>query len=250
MSEHKKPVTVIIGATGGIGRAVVDSLSADGHRLVLGARTKDEVHDLSESYDALPFVVDATQFDQVKAIVDHAVDTFGSLTGIVNLAGSIMLKPAHLTSTEDFVGVFEKNLLTAFHVVKAAARSMMSDGGGSIVLMSSAPARVGLPNHEAIAAAKAGIEGLVRSAASSYSNRNVRINAVAPGLVRTPLSASILSTSEGENRSKAMHPLGMIGEPADVAGAISWLLDPEASRWVTGQVIGVDGGLATVRPRM
>ena len=116
--------------------------------------------------------------------------------------------------------------------------------GGSIVLISSAGARVGLVNHEAIAAAKAGILGLALSAAASYASRGIRVNCVAPGLVRTPLTAN----GAALKGSIAMHPLGRIGEPSDVASAIEWFLDP-AQSWVTGQVLGIDGGLATLRTR-
>ncbi len=114
------------------------------------------------------------------------------------------------------------------------------------MLVSSAAARVGLANHEAIAAAKAGIEGLVRSAAATYGPAGLRVNAVAPGLTRTPLTERITSNDAAAEASRAMHVLGRLGEPQDVASAIAWLLDPDQS-WVTGQVIGVDGGLGAVR---
>ena len=123
----------------------------------------------------------------------------------------------------------------------------MTDGG-SVVLMSTVATRVGLANHEAIAAAKSGINGLVISAAATYANRNLRVNAVAPGLVRTPLSVKITGNELALKASTAMHPLGRIGDPADVAAAVAWLLDP-ATNWVTGQIIGVDGGLSTVRAK-
>lgn len=249
MAHSGYPVSVVIGATGGIGRVVVQALADAGHRMVVGARTREDVEALAEEVAAVPYPLDATHFDQVKWMVDHTVEQFGRIDGIVNLAGSILLKPAHLTTPDELKDVVSKNLYTAFFTVKAAARAMMVNGGGSIVLMSSAAARFGLPNHEAIAAAKAAVDGLVRSAASTYSNRGVRVNGIAPGLVRTPMSQAILSNGDGEARSQAMHPLGSIGEPTDIAGAIRWLLDPTASRWVTGQVIGIDGGLSSIRSR-
>jgi NAD(P)-dependent dehydrogenase (short-subunit alcohol dehydrogenase family) len=121
-------------------------------------------------------------------------------------------------------------------------------GGGSIVLVSSAAARLGLANHEAIAAAKAGIIGLTLSSAATYAARGIRVNCVAPGLTRTPMTARLTQNEATLKASTAMHALGRIGEPDDVAGAIDWLLGPESS-WITGQVLGVDGGLASVRPR-
>ena len=124
----------------------------------------------------------------------------------------------------------------------------MKGEGGSVVLVSSAAARVGLANHEAIAAAKAGIIGLVLSAAATYAKQKVRFNAVAPGLVRTPLSKGLLSSELSEKASVGMHPLGRLGEPDEVAAAIEWFLDP-AQGWITGQVLGIDGGLADLRGR-
>ena len=124
----------------------------------------------------------------------------------------------------------------------------MTATGGSVVLVSSAAARVGLVNHEAIAAAKAGVIGLTLSAAATYAPRGIRVNCVAPGLVRTPMTARLTANEASLKASTAMHALGRVGDPADVAGAIDWLLGPD-SGWVTGQVLGIDGGLATVRPR-
>ena len=111
-----------------------------------------------------------------------------------------------------------------------------------------AAARLGLANHEAIAAAKAGIIGLTLSAAATYAARGLRVNAVAPGLVRTPMTTRITSSEPALKSSMAMHALGRIGEPEEVASAIAWLLDAEQS-WVSGLVLGVDGGLATLRTR-
>src|SRR5690606_21524138 len=112
--------------------------------------------------------------------------------------------------------------------------------------LSTAAASTGLINHEAVAAAKAAVEGLTRSAAATYARSNIRCNAVAPGLVNTPMAERITKNPASLEASKAMHPLGRIGEPEDVASAIAWLVAPEQT-WVTGQVLGVDGGLARLR---
>ncbi len=115
-----------------------------------------------------------------------------------------------------------------------------------MVLVSTAAVRLGLPNHEAIAAAKGGLEGLVRSAAATYARGNLRVNAVAPGLIETPLSERVRSSERARAHSLSLHALGRFGSPDDIASAIAWLLQPENS-WVTGQVLGVDGGLGVVR---
>ncbi len=122
----------------------------------------------------------------------------------------------------------------------------MVQSGGSIVLCSSAAARIGLANHEAIAAAKAGVIGLTLAAAASYAPRNIRVNCVAPGLVDTTLTAKIMGNEAALKASIGMHALGRVGKPEHIASAIAWLLDP-GNDWVAGQVWDVDGGLANVR---
>ena len=239
------PVYVLLGATGGIGSEVARQLADDGAQLVLGARTESDVKALADETGGDAVSLDATSFDEVQSIVEHTTNTYDRFDGIANFVGSILLKPAHLTSLDEYRTQIEKNLDTAFNTVKASARPMMREGG-SIVLMTSAVARTGLKNHEAIAAAKGGVSGLMRAAAATYANRGVRVNCVAPGLVESRMSKQILSSEAGRKQSEQMHPLGRVGQPTDVAPAVCWLLDPETD-WVTGQVIGVDGGLGTVR---
>lgn len=236
---------VIIGAAGGIGSALSQRLAARGASLALVGRTAEPLAALASSLpSARAFTADARDLAQLEAAVTQATTDLGPLTGIVNLAGSIVLKPAHITSAEEFADVVAQNLTTAFNTVRTGARAMPN--GGTIVLMSSAAARTGLPNHEAIAAAKAGVIGLARSAAATYAPKGLRVNVVAPGLVRTPLSSRITGNPAAEKASLAMHPLGKLGEPDDVARVVEWLLTDDSS-WVTGEVVGVDGGLASVR---
>jgi NAD(P)-dependent dehydrogenase (short-subunit alcohol dehydrogenase family) len=183
----------------------------------------------------------------VSGALAEAKKALGGLTGIVNCSGSILLKPAHLTSRADFDQTMDANLVTAFAAVRSA-KAVFGREGGSVVLLSSAAASFGMGNHEAIAAAKGAIEGLVRSAAATYAPSGIRFNAVAPGLVETPLSAPITAAPAARKLSESLHPLGHLGQPEDIASAIAWFLDP-AQRWVTGQVLGVDGGLSRVQPR-
>ena len=246
-SSDNAPVFVLIGATGGIGSEVAHRLAADGARLVLGARTESDLNELADSLDTDTTVhpLDATQYEAVQGLIDAAKDTYGDIDSVIHTVGSILLKPAHLTSIEEYREQMALNLDSSFFTVKAASRALMRSGG-SIVLSSSAVGRIGLNNHEAIAAAKSGIIGLTKAAAATYAKRGVRINCVAPGLVDTPLAANILRTEAGRKQSEAMHALGRVGQPEDVADAICWLADPN-SDWVTGQVIGVDGGLGTLR---
>lgn len=239
------PTFAVIGGTGGIGSATAKRLRQGGAEVVVAARDAGRVAELAHELECLGVPTDATRSDEVERLLAQTKERYGRLDGIVNCAGALLFKPAHATSEEEWHGTLEANLTTAFVTVRTGARVL--DGGGSIVLLASAAARVGFANHEAIAAAKAGVIGLTLSAAATYASRGVRVNAVAPGLTSTPATERIVNGPSGE-ASRAMHPLGRLGEPGDVASAIVWLLDASQS-WVTGQVIGVDGGISTVRPR-
>lgn len=232
---------LVIGAAGGIGRSLVELLHRDGWSLVLAGRTMDALIEVAATCGAKTACVDARDFDAVDALFQ----AHPGITGAVNLAGSILLKPAHLTSAQDFDDTVALNLRTAFALMRAAGRHMKSTGG-SVVLVSSCAAQIGLANHDAIAAAKAGVEGLMRASAATYAAVGIRVNAVAPGLVATPMARRITENDAALKASSAMHPLGRIGQAVEVARAIAFLLSPD-SGWITGQVLGVDGGLARVR---
>jgi len=238
---------LVIGGAGGIGGAVARMVVAGGGSVFLAGRDSERLSAAGAELGMPWGMVEATDFSSVDACADAASRALDGLDGVVNCAGSILLKPAHLTSTEEWQATLATNLTSAFACVRAAGR-LLRESGGSVVLVSSAAARIGLANHEAIAAAKGGIIALVRSAAATYAKQHIRFNAVAPGLVRTPLAKGLVASELAEKASIAMHPLGRLGESEDVARAIAFLLDP-AQSWITGQVLGVDGGLADLKAR-
>ncbi|MEM6675427.1 MAG: SDR family oxidoreductase, partial [Planctomycetota bacterium] len=216
-------------------------------RLLLAARDETKLETLAGELDMPSESVDAAEPADVARAVKACQSAHGRFDGIVNSVGSILLRPAHMTKIDDFDATVRANLRTAFATIHAAAPALRKCGG-AIVLLSTAASRTGLPNHEAIAAAKGGVQGLALSAAATYAAQGIRVNVVAPGLVDTPLASGITSSEKALETSRAMHPLGRIGEADEVASAIEWLLDP-AQGWVTGQILGVDGGLGTVRTR-
>lgn len=261
---------IIFGATGGIGSHTARQLYQNGGvRLVLAARSRDALERLREellrtksaptltghSADTEPAVIecDATDSAAVERVFQYACDQFSRVDGVAHCVGSILLRPAHATSDAALEDTLTRNTKSAFYVLRSACGRMMKNdaedarantGGGSIVLCSSAVARHGIPNHEAIAGAKAALEGMARSAAATYAPYNVRVNCVAPGMIDTKMAEVVSAKPAARQVSEAMHALGRMGQPEEAARAVSWLLQ---QTYVTGQVLGVDGGLSRVR---
>lgn len=226
---------LIVGASSAIGQAVIDILRKQGDDIVTTARSNEKI--------TPNYILDASDFHAVDEVIAQA----GILDGVVNCAGSLLLKSAHLTSFEEFQNTINASLTTSFAIVRSAGKRITH--GGSVVLIASAAALTGLANHEAIAAAKAGIIGLAQSAAATYASSNLRFNVVAPGMVNSSLTDTLMKNPLVAKASIAMHALGRIGEPSDIARAIVFFLNPENS-WITGQVLAVDGGLSAVRPKL
>lgn len=240
-------VYIVLGGTGGIGSAVCQKLLHQGAQVFVTGRDLEKLKSFSDTTGIRTLRCDVTDPEQVELCFKKAIEEFGNIDGVVNCVGSLLLKPAHLTADQEWQETLKLNLGSAFNAVRFATKEMLKTGG-SIVLISSAAARVGLINHEAIAAAKAGIIGLTLSAAATYAKNGIRVNALAPGLIKTPMTARLTANPTMEQASINMHALGRLGDPTEVANMIVWLLNPEQS-WVTGQIFGIDGGLATVRPR-
>ena len=241
----QKPVVWIIGATSGIGKALALRLK-DKATVIPSSRTQEALSALATELDsARPLALDATDSQQVDATADAILAEHGRLDAVVHCVGSILLKSAHRTSDEEWYTTIRTNLDSAFYITRASSRIMQrQETGGSILLFSTSAAQIGFANHDAIAAAKAGIEGLARAAAASYASRKIRINVLAPGLVETPLARAITTNPTALEASRQMHPLGRIGQPDDIARMAETILE---SPWMTGQVVVVDGGLSGIK---
>ncbi len=236
---------LIGGITGSIGSQVARRLCEDGWSVAGFSRGEIETN--------LPAGVvhrtaDALDPAAVETVFEETVRDLGRIDAYIHAIGGIRLKPFHLMTDEEWKDTIDRNLTSAFLAARAALKRMNRQGSGCLVFISSVAAVQGLPAHEAVAAAKGGINGLVLSAAASYASRGIRVNAVAPGLVDTNLSKPILATDQARQISERMHPLGRIGKPDEVASLIAWLVSEDAG-WVTGQVWSIDGGMARVNQR-
>ncbi len=182
---------LLVGGSSDIARHLATKLLDDGHHVTLLARDGERVADLVGR--GAHFVQgDALDESTVQSAVAHAAGlSEHGMAGMAHLVGSIALRPPHATKLEDFEAVIQTNLISAFLALKTAGKAMLKSGTGRMVFTSSVAGSYGLTNHEAIAAAKGGIEAMVRAAASTYAGRGLRVNAVAPGLTETRLGATV-----------------------------------------------------------
>ena len=230
---------LVVNGSGSIGSALVSELSNEGANVVYTS-SKD-----SNSFPSESIHWKYAGEDSVKELFEEIKSKFDRLDAVVNCLGSIFIKPAHLTDVSDFDQTLDINLRSSFFIIKEAV-PMMKKNGGNMLFFSSAASNIGLANHEAIAAAKGGLEGLVKSAAATYSKNNIRVNAIALGLVESNLSSKIVANPMSLEISKKMHSLGRIGSPDSISKIAKQLIIDENS-WITGSIINLDGGLSTTK---
>ena len=236
---------LIIGASSDIALELGQNLLDMGHNITLLARDTERVQALVEQGAHL-IHGDALDKEAVQSSVDKAKEAGdGTITGVAHLVGSLVIRPPHALALDAFDEVIHTNLSSAFLTLSVACKTMLRNGGGGLVFTSSVAATLGLMNHEAIAAAKGGIEAMVRSAAATYSQRGIRLNVVAPGLTETRLAATLLRSDAMREAAVSKIPLKRINQKQEVAATMQWLLC-EAPDNITGQVFHLDGGMSQI----
>lgn len=230
MSDSKK--YLIIGASSGVGAALLNLLNADQHHVITASRRPVEGSSTHISVDVNKDELDITQLPD-------------SLNGLVYCPGSINLKPFHLITDQEFIDEFNLNVIGAIKVVRSVLPLLKNTQQSSIVFFSTIAVQQGMPFHASVAAAKGALEGLTRSLAAELAPK-IRVNCIAPSLTNTPLAARLLSSEEKKKTADERHPLKSIGEADDIARLAAFLLSPQSS-WITGQIIHADGGLSALR---
>lgn len=236
---------IIFGATGGVGSALVRRLAAEGRKIHAIGRDPAKLAALAAETGCSHAVADVAD----RAALEEAVKAAGPhVAGLAYCVGSINLKPVSRVTDEDVQRDFMLNALGALRAVQAALPALKAHQGvASIVLFSTVAVAQGFASHASIGMSKGAVEGLMLSLAAELAPK-VRVNCVAPSLTKTPLAKALTSSEQMATAIAGLHALQRLGEADDVAAAAAFLLSGDSS-WITGQVIGVDGGRSTLRTK-
>lgn len=234
-----KPVYVVQGANSAMARALI-SLNPNARFVLMSENPLSYTPDVEH----ISFQGSALDEDFVKKSIQAANESFQGIDGYAHFCGSILLKPLHMTRADEWQDLMNRHVTTAFVGLKSVLPIFKQQGRGSVVLISSTAARIGLQNHEAIAAAKGALEALVRSCSATYAP--VRFNCVAPGLTRSRMSQRIVENEASLKASLNLQAIQRLSEAEDPARAVSFLLS-EHSQMITAQTIATDGGLSSTK---
>lgn len=240
-------VAVVTGGASGIGRTTCQFYAGDGAQVVVSdvdrAKGEETVQMIKEAGGEATFIrADVSDPEDCQALVDLTVEKYGRLDIAFNNAGiGGEQNPIADYSIEGWQQLIGVNLSGVFYCMKYEIPAMLNVGGGAIVNMASILGRVAFANSPAYVTSKHGVVGLTQNAAVEYGQQGIRVNAVGPGFIRTPLIADIEADEQIRDMLISLHPIGRLGEPEEVAELVIWLSSEKAS-FVTGAYYAVDGG--------
>lgn len=239
----------VMGGTSAIAQSLVTLCLDQGIEVIAAGRNLAKLEDIYGGRHGVTVLeLDPCNPGEVAASFDQLTERGQAPDGYAHCVGSILVAPLLRTTDAQFEDVLRVNLLSAAYGLKGFIKGAKTLGEpASAVLVSTCATGIGVANHEAIAAAKAGVEGLARSAAATYASDGIRVNVVAPGLTDSPIASAFLKSEVMRTASAKQYPLHGINMPEEVAQAMFWLLSAHAGR-VTGTVLNVDGGFRNVRP--
>jgi NAD(P)-dependent dehydrogenase (short-subunit alcohol dehydrogenase family) len=248
MMRYEGKTALITGGTMGIGLGAALRLASEGANIVITGRRPEPGADAIAQIEAVGgqarFVQgDVAKTEDAERMVAETLEAFGRLDVAVNNAGITgQMTPVHRMDEDYFDSVINVNLKGVWQSMRFEIPPMLEQGGGSIINISSVAGVKGGPvAGSAYIAAKHGVVGLTRSAASEYARKQIRVNCLAPAVIETPLAAESFADPELRAKVEAAHPIGRTGQPEDVAGAIAYLGSDEAA-FITGTVFPIDGG--------
>jgi NAD(P)-dependent dehydrogenase (short-subunit alcohol dehydrogenase family) len=228
---------LVVGASSGIGYAVLEQLRSRGAEVYAWSRSEPE--------GGFPDGITYSQVDVTQDVSEQNPQFPNDLDGVVFAPGTISLGAFKQLKPQVYLDDYDLNVVGAVRVIQAVQGALVAGSGASVVMYSTVAAGVGMQFHASIASAKAALHGLTKTLSAEFAEKNVRFNLVAPSLTDTPLAGRLLSNEKKRDAAAQRHPLKRVGTPQDIARATLFFLDPENS-WITGQVIGVDGGLSAI----
>lgn len=253
MSRLDNKVAIVTGASSGIGRATAKQFAAEGAKVVVGARRDAELQSLvaeirADGGEAIALAGDVRSEDYAKALVALAVDRYGRLDVAFNNAGVIgEAGPSTGVSEAGFTDAVAINLTASFLGAKHQIAQMQKNGGGSVVFTSTFVGHTfAFPGVAAYAASKSGLIGLTQALAAEFGLEGIRVNAILPGAVDTPMYQSVNNTAESQSFVTNLHALKRVATPEELAKSVAYLASDDAS-FVTGTAMLVDGGVSITR---